>query len=109
MSNPAEPKKYGLDIQCYFPGGADAPGISLSQSRERFWLHCVAIDLRDMAENTGNDDLFLKIARIRNNKGALVAYWHEAPTDDEKAILEKIWLSQYEDGDFIKHELEEKV
>ncbi len=99
-------QEYGLDIQCYFPGGADASGISLSQSNERFWLHCVASDLLDMAENTGNYDLFRKIASIRNNNGSLCAYWREAPTEDEKAVLEKTWLSQCEDGGFIKHELE---
>ena len=108
MSKDEKPKEYGLDISCYFPGGADANGISLSQSSERFWLHCVASDLLDMAENTGNYDLFRKIARIRNNKGSLYAYWREAPTDDEKATLENVWLSQCDDGELIKHKLEEK-
>jgi hypothetical protein len=53
--------------------------------------------------------LLRKISCIRDHKGTLFVFWHELPTDEEKAVLKKAWDSEVESGDMIEHELEEEV
>jgi hypothetical protein len=50
-----------------------------------------------LADVDGNSDFILKLAKLHDHKGTLMAIWHETPTEMEKIYLTKAWKSKVGD------------
>lgn len=108
MITEEEFKEHGFSVKdIYSDNIIELDWYRPDQNWRSFRLHRVVGYLRAMADCTGNFGVLRKLARIQDHKGTLFAYWHQLPTDAEKAVLEKAWDSECEDGVFIEHEMEE--
>lgn len=59
-----------------------------------------------LSEHYGNNDLLNKIEELRDHKGTLTVKWKTEPTDGEKEILLKSWMSIVGDGsNNVEHEI----
>jgi hypothetical protein len=59
-----------------------------------------------MADMAGNGDFIHKVAQIHDHKGALIVFWQDPPTEDEKSFFVRAWNSQIGDGSTnVEHEV----
>ena len=57
------------------------------------------------SEQSRNDTLLARIAKLHDHKGVLTVTWRGAPSDAEKGIISKAWQSRVGDGaDNVTHE-----
>ncbi|HZX28397.1 MAG TPA: hypothetical protein VFF16_15105 [Telluria sp.] len=46
-----------------------------------------------------------KVHQLHDHKGTLIVFWHEPPTEEEKAIFVRAWSSKMGDGSTnVEHE-----
>ena len=61
------------------------------------------VALADVACNPGLIETF---SQMHDHKGTLIVFWHDAPTEDEKAFFSKAWASKMGDGSSnVEHEV----
>ncbi|MFZ6750177.1 hypothetical protein [Undibacterium sp. Ren11W] len=59
-----------------------------------------------MADVDGNAECIVKLAKLHDHKGTLMAIWHVAPTEREKTYFLKAWKSKVGDeSSHVEHAL----
>lgn len=62
-----------------------------------------AVALADVA---GKPTFIEKVSQLHDHKGTLIVFWHDAPTDEEKAYFTRAWASKMGDGSTnVEHEV----
>ncbi|MYM76062.1 hypothetical protein GTP55_16240 [Duganella sp. FT109W] len=47
-----------------------------------------------------------KVSQLHDHKGTLIVFWHDSPTEDEKAFFTQAWSSKMGDGSTnVEHEV----
>ena len=59
-----------------------------------------------LADVAGNPGLIEKFSQMHDHKGTLIVFWHDAPTEEEKAFFSRAWASKMGDGSAnVEHEV----
>ncbi|UGQ48012.1 hypothetical protein [Massilia endophytica] len=59
-----------------------------------------------LADLAGHQHLIEKISQLHDHKGTLIVFWHDAPTEEEKALFVQGWASRMGDGSTnVEHEV----
>lgn len=59
-----------------------------------------------LADQAGIESFIQKFSQLHDHKGTLIVFWHEAPSEEEKAFFARAWSSQVGDGtDNVEHEI----
>ncbi|TWI69976.1 hypothetical protein IP91_01054 [Pseudoduganella lurida] len=59
-----------------------------------------------LADAAGKTWFIQKFSQLHDHKGTLIVFWHEPPTEDEKAIFAQAWASKIGDGTTnVEHEI----
>ncbi len=59
-----------------------------------------------LAEQAGIEVFIQKFSQLHDHKGTLIVFWHDAPTEQEKAFFTTAWASKVGDGtDNVEHEI----
>ncbi len=80
----------------------DHPAISATNSQtepdriER--LNRVYGYAMSLADGDGCPSFVDKLTQLHDHKGTLIVFWHEAPSDAEKAYWQRAWASKVGDG-----------
>jgi hypothetical protein len=58
-----------------------------------------------LADSEGCDGFVDKLTQLHDHKGTLIVFWHEPPTELEKACCARAWASKIGDGTtHVEHE-----
>jgi hypothetical protein len=61
------------------------------------------VALADVAENS---TFIEKFSQMHDHKGTLIVFWHDTPTEEEKAFFGRAWASKMGDGSSnVEHEV----
>ena len=61
------------------------------------------VALADVSDKQG---FIEKVSQMHDHKGTLIVFWHDAPTEDEKAFFVRAWSSKIGDGSAnVEHEV----
>jgi len=59
-----------------------------------------------LADVVGNSIFIEKFSQMHDHKGTLIVFWHDTPTEDEKAFFSRAWASKMGDGSSnVEHEV----
>ena len=59
-----------------------------------------------LADMAGMPTFVEKVSQMHDHKGTLIVFWHDTPTEDEKAFFSKAWASKMGDGSSnVEHEV----
>ncbi len=59
-----------------------------------------------LADYYGNEQILDKVSKLNDSKGTLTVFWKEKPTDGEKEMFLKAWMSRIGDGaDNVEHQI----
>jgi hypothetical protein len=59
-----------------------------------------------LADMAGNKRLIEKVSQLHDHKGTLIVFWHDMPTEEEKALFAQGWASRMGDGTTnVEHEV----
>ena len=59
-----------------------------------------------LAEGAGMESFIQKFSQLHDHKGTLIVFWHEVPSEDEKAFFASAWASKVGDGTVnVEHEI----
>jgi hypothetical protein len=59
-----------------------------------------------LADVAGMQSFITKFSQMHDHKGTLIVFWHDTPTEDEKALFTKAWASKMGDGSTnVEHEV----
>lgn len=58
-----------------------------------------------LADSEGNPAFVDKLTQLHDHKGTLIVFWHERPSEAERAVFARAWASRVGDGtDNVEHE-----
>ena len=58
-----------------------------------------------LADADGCEGFVQKVTQLHDHKGTLIVFWHEAPTEAERAYWTRAWASKAGDGTtHVEHE-----
>jgi hypothetical protein len=61
-----------------------------------------------LADDYGNTHILDKISKLHDHKGTMTVFWKEQPTDREKKMFSKAWMSRIGDGaDNVEHQIQD--
>ncbi|WP_432383276.1 hypothetical protein [Duganella sp. P38] len=59
-----------------------------------------------LADLAGKQSFIEKVSQLHDHKGTLIVFWHDTPTEDEKAFFTQAWASKVGDGSSnVEHEV----
>jgi hypothetical protein len=59
-----------------------------------------------LADMAGEPTFIEKVSQLHDHKGTLIVFWHDAPTEAEKAYFTRAWASKMGDGSTnVEHEV----
>jgi hypothetical protein len=59
-----------------------------------------------LADAAGKQPFIEKVSQLHDHKGTLIVFWHDAPSEDEKALFAQAWSSKMGDGSSnVEHEV----
>lgn len=59
-----------------------------------------------LADVVGNSTFIEKFSQMHDHKGTLIVFWHDTPSEDEKAFFSRAWASKMGDGSSnVEHEV----
>jgi hypothetical protein len=59
-----------------------------------------------LADYYGDKKILDKVLKLHDHKGTMTVFWKEQPTDEEKGMFVKAWISRIGDGaDNVEHQI----
>jgi hypothetical protein len=59
-----------------------------------------------LADSSGKQQLIEKVSQLHDHKGTLIVFWHDSPSEEEKALFVQAWSSKMGDGSSnVEHEV----
>jgi lysophospholipid acyltransferase (LPLAT)-like uncharacterized protein len=59
-----------------------------------------------LADVAGKQSFIEKVSQMHDHKGTLIVFWHDTPSEEEKAMFTQAWASKMGDGSTnVEHEV----
>jgi lysophospholipid acyltransferase (LPLAT)-like uncharacterized protein len=59
-----------------------------------------------LADLSGKQTFIEKVSQLHDHKGSLIVFWHDTPSEEEKALFSTAWASKMGDGTAnVEHEV----
>jgi lysophospholipid acyltransferase (LPLAT)-like uncharacterized protein len=59
-----------------------------------------------LADLSGKQTFIEKVSQLHDHKGSLIVFWHDMPSEEEKALFSTAWASKMGDGTAnVEHEV----